>query len=93
MAARTVRRYHPAVEGYFTLEELAAFLGVKSTGSLRTQIKLGSIKAERVGNKTYIVSKIEAQRYKDQRRGGPGNPRTGGRPRKHPAAPPKGETP
>jgi hypothetical protein len=75
MAKRAVRRYHPDVEGYFTLEELAAYLGVKSTGSLRTQIKLGAIKAERVGNKTYIVSKSEAARYKEQRRGGPGHPR------------------
>jgi hypothetical protein len=75
MATRSVRRYHPDVEGYFTLEELAAYLGVKSTGSLRTQIKLGAIKAERVGNKTYIVSKAEAKRYKEERRGGPGHPK------------------
>ncbi len=69
-----VRRYHPSVEGYLTLEELAVFLGVKSTGSLRTQIKLGAIRAERVGKKTYIVSKAEAERYKRERRAGPGHP-------------------
>lgn len=75
MARVRVRRYHPVVEGYLTIEQLAEYLGLKSTGSLRVQIRLGAIKAERVGKKTLIVSIQEAERYKRERNPGPGRPR------------------
>ncbi len=74
---RTVRRYHPRVEGYLSLEQLAEFLGVKSTGSLRVQIQRGAIKAERIGKRTFLVSVVEAERYKRERRAGPGHPTKG----------------
>ncbi len=71
---QAVRRYHPRVEGYLTLEQLAEFLGVKSTGSLRVQIQRGAINAERIGKRTFLVSVEEAERYKRERRAGPGHP-------------------
>jgi len=52
------------MEGYMTLQELADFLGLKSTGSLRVQIQRGALKAERVGQRTFLVTHEEAERYK-----------------------------
>lgn len=62
------------MRGYLTLDELAAFLGVKSTGSLRSQIRRGVLIAERVGQRTWIVSEEEAQRYQTAHRAGEGKP-------------------
>lgn len=63
------------MDEYLTLEELAAFLGLKSTGSLRVQIQRGAIKATRIGKRTLVVSREEAERYKRERGAGPGHPR------------------
>lgn len=60
------------MEGYLTLEELAAYLKVKSTGSLRVQIGKGALKAERIGKRTFIVSVEEAERYRREHLGQPG---------------------
>jgi hypothetical protein len=79
------RRYAAAVKGYMNLKELAEYLDVKSVGSLRTQIKRGALKAERVSERLYLVSDEEARRYKEQNRAGEGKR---GRPPK-----PKGGTP
>ncbi len=59
------RRYDVRMEGYMTLRELADFLGLKSTGSLRVQIARGALKAERVGERTFLVTNEEAERYRD----------------------------
>lgn len=48
-----------------TLQELADFLGLKSTGSLRVQIQRGALTAERVGQRTFLVTRDEAERYRD----------------------------
>lgn len=48
-----------------TLQELADFLGLKSTGSLRVQIQRGALTAERVGQRTFLVTLDEANRYKN----------------------------
>ncbi len=63
------------MEEYLTLEELAAFLGLKSTGSLRVQIQRGAIKATRIGKRTLVVSRDEAERYQRERGAGPGHPK------------------
>lgn len=60
------------VEGYLTLEELAEYLGLKSTGSLRVQIARGALKAERIGKRTLIVAIAEADRYRKENLGRPG---------------------
>lgn len=52
-----------------TLEELAQRLGLKSTGSLRVQIQRGSLRADRVGKRTYVVSDEEATRYEHGHKG------------------------
>jgi excisionase family DNA binding protein len=62
------------MKGYLTLDELAAFLGVTSTGSLRSQIRRGALKAERVGQRTWLVSEEEAAKYKEAHRAGEGKP-------------------
>ncbi len=56
------------------LKELAEYLGVKSVGSLRTQIARGALKADRVSERLYLVSEEEAKRYKDEHRAGEGKP-------------------
>ena len=56
------------------LKELAEYLGVASTGSLRKQIRLGVLKAERVSDRLYLVSEEEARRYKEENRAGEGKP-------------------
>ncbi len=63
------------MEDYLTLEELAVFLGLKSTGSLRVQIQRGAIKATRIGKRTFVISREEAERYKRERGAGPGHPK------------------
>ncbi len=55
-----------------TLEELAQRLGLKSTGSLRVQIARGSLRATRVGKRTFVVSETEADRYAREHAGKPG---------------------
>lgn len=55
-----------------TLDELAEYLGVKSTGSLRVQIQRGVLKAKRVGRRTLLVSRREAERYREEHRAGEG---------------------
>ena len=62
------------MENHLTLAELAHYLGLSSTGSLRTQIKKGVLKAERVGKRTFIVSREEAERYQREHRSGFGKP-------------------
>lgn len=61
------------------LKELADYLGVSSTSSLRVQIRLGILRAEKVGPRMYLVSDEEAARYKAEHRAGKGKP---GRPPK-----------
>jgi len=56
------------MEGYMTLPELAARLGLKSIGSLRAQILRGALQAEKVG-RDWIVSEPEAERYARENRG------------------------
>jgi excisionase family DNA binding protein len=51
------------MEGWMTLKELAAYLGVTSTSSLRTQIERGALTATRAGNQ-WMVSEEEAARYR-----------------------------
>jgi hypothetical protein len=64
--------YHQRMDKYMTLEELAERLGLKSTGSLRVQIQRGSLRAERVGKRTFVVSDEEAERYARDHAGKPG---------------------
>lgn len=56
------------------LRQLAEYLGVVSTGSLRKQIREGVLKAERVSERLYLVSEEEAERYKNEHRAGEGKP-------------------
>jgi len=51
-----------------TVEELATLLGLKSTGSLRMQIRRGVLHAERVGKRTWLISDEEAKRYAEENR-------------------------
>jgi len=55
-----------------TLQELADYLGVASTSSLRAQIRRGALQATRVGARTWLVSAEEARRYKEENRAGEG---------------------
>jgi len=69
------------MEGYMTLPELAARLGLKSIGSLRAQILRGALQAEKIG-RDWIVSEAEADRYKRENMGkrgfaNPDHPRYG----------------
>lgn len=61
-----------------TLRELAAYLGISSVGSLRTQIERGALRATRAGNQ-WMVTETEAERYRDEHRAGEG--RRGRRPK------------
>ncbi len=54
-----------------TLKELAAYLGITSVGSLRTQIQRGVLQASRAGNQ-WMVDKDEAARYKAEHTAGEG---------------------
>lgn len=54
-----------------TLGEIAETLGLKGTGSLRRQIQLGVLKAEKIGagaHSIWLVSEEEFQRYDEQRK-------------------------
>jgi hypothetical protein len=54
------------MEGYVTLVELAARLGLKGVSGLRTQIHRGVLRAERVGSgqhAVWLVPEEEAARY------------------------------
>lgn len=51
-----------------TLEELATYLGLKSTGSLRVQIRRGVLDARRIGKRLFLVSVQEAERYRAEHR-------------------------
>jgi len=64
--------YDGRMKGYMTLEELAERLGLKSTGSLRVQIQRGSLRADRIGKRTFIISEDEAARYEREHKGKPG---------------------
>lgn len=64
------------MEGYLTLPQLAARLGLKSTGGLRTQIMRGVLKAEKFGN-MWVVTEAEAARFVRAHRSKPG-PEPGG---------------
>jgi len=63
-----------------TLKELAAYLGISSVGSLRTQIERGALKATRAGNQ-WMVSDEDAEEYRqlhtagEGRRGRPPKPK------------------
>jgi len=56
------------LDQYITLPQLAARLGLKSSGGLRTQILKGRLRATRVGN-FWLVSHEEADRYEREQRG------------------------
>lgn len=56
------------------LKELAEYLGVASTSSLRKQIRAGVLKGELVSPRLYLVSEEEAERYKNEHRAGEGKP-------------------
>jgi excisionase family DNA binding protein len=62
------------MKGYMNLKELAEYLGVSSTSSLRVQIRAGVLKADKVGPRMYLVSEEEAKRYKREHRAGEGRP-------------------
>lgn len=54
------------MEGYMTLAELAAYLGLKSVTGLRAQIHRGVLNATRVGtgrHAIWLVADAEAERY------------------------------
>lgn len=53
------------LDRYITLPQLAARLGMKSSGGLRTQIANGRLKAKRVGS-FWLVSEEEADRYEQE---------------------------
>ncbi len=52
-----------------TLEEMARSLGLKNAESLRRQVLRGVIKAERVGNRTYVITDEEVERYRREHLG------------------------
>lgn len=56
------------------LRELAEYLGIASTSSLRVQIRRGVLKADKVGPRMYLVSDEEAERYRAEHRAGEGKP-------------------
>lgn len=60
-----------------TLEQMAIELGLKDASALRHAFKRGTLKAERVGNRTLIVSLDEMERYAREHRGRRGRPPTG----------------
>lgn len=56
------------MEGYMTLAEMAAALGLKDTSNLRRAIQRGALTAELAG-KTYTVKDDEVLRYKRENMG------------------------
>jgi hypothetical protein len=75
------------MEEYMTLIELATFLGVSSTASLRKQIRAGRLAAKRIGAHTLLVSRAEAERYRAEQHAAPGKrgrpPKLEGTPSEH----------
>jgi excisionase family DNA binding protein len=61
--------YYERVEGYMTLEEMARSLGLKNAESLRRQVLRGVIRAERVGQRTYVITDEEVERYRREHLG------------------------
>ncbi len=59
------------MNGYLTLSEMAARLGYKNGDGLRSQIRYGALKAEKIG-KTWVVSEEEYARYREEHAGKPG---------------------
>jgi hypothetical protein len=60
------------MEGYMTLAELAAHLGLKSVTGLRAQIHRGVLSATRVGtgrHAIWLVAEAEAERYREEHLG------------------------
>jgi excisionase family DNA binding protein len=60
------------MEGYMTLAELAAYLGLKSVTGLRAQIHRGVLRATRVGtgrHAIWLVAEGEAERYREEHLG------------------------
>jgi len=57
------------MEGYMTLNEMAAALGLKNAESLRKAVRRGIIKTERIGNRTLIVTVEEVERYRREHLG------------------------
>lgn len=60
----------PCMEGYVTLPQLAARLGIQ-TGGLRVAIIRGALKAEKFGN-MWVITEAEAERYVNEHRSIPG---------------------
>lgn len=61
----------PVMEGYVTLPQLAARLGIATTGGLRTSIIRGDLKASKFGN-MWVVTEEEAERFVKEHRRKPG---------------------
>lgn len=52
-----------------TLQEMAVALGLKNAESLRKAVHKGIINAERVGNRTFIITLEEVERYRREHLG------------------------
>jgi hypothetical protein len=64
--------YDGGMEGYMTLQELAAKLGLAGAGSLRSQIARGMLAAEKIGtgqHGIWVVTDAEAERYARENHG------------------------
>ncbi len=59
------------MKGYLTLSEMAQRLGYKNGDGLRSQIRYGVLRAEKIG-KTWVVTEEEYARYRDEHAGRPG---------------------
>ncbi len=59
------------MKGYLTLSEMAQMLGYKNGDGLRSQIRHGVLRAEKIG-KTWVVTEEEYTRYREEHAGKPG---------------------